>query len=167
VTPERRIQNIFVRAESVFSKSSDLFVAVNPSERAMSIKSVLNFKYKPTVRYSVVLYNVRSDAFGELRVAFRTQNHELLDILTAFFIQWTNVEKKFRKSSVNNTDISPGKLIRVLTLPANCELSDEALGEATARYVSFFDKTMKAFFIKPHDFTSEYARYLAREPFPI
>ena len=68
ITPEKRMQDIFDRMEQMISACQDLQTTVNPSERAMSIKSVLAYKYNPTVRYSLVLYPTAGNTFGELRV---------------------------------------------------------------------------------------------------
>ena len=40
----------------------------------MSLKSSLEYKYRPTVKYEVELYENGQDSIGELSVIFRTQS---------------------------------------------------------------------------------------------
>lgn len=146
VTPEKRIQDIFDRMEQMISACHDLQVTVNPSERAMSIKSVLSYKYNPTVRYSLVLYNQMQNTFGELRILFRTQNESLLHTLTQFFIIWAKIENSYRPNHQLKHQIGSGKFIRELCVPNVPNVTHEQLGESAARYIEFFDRAMKIYF---------------------
>lgn len=146
VTPEKRIQNIFDRMEQLISACHDLQVTVNPSERAMSIKSALAYKYNPTVRYSLVLYHHVQNTFGELRVLFRTQNVSLLHTLTQFFVTWAKIENTYRPDHQLKHQIGSGKFVRELCVPNIPNVTHEQLGESAARYIQFFDRTMKIFF---------------------
>lgn len=143
-TPESQIQSIFSRMEELISAYRGLITTANPSEKALSIKSVLSYKYNPTVRYNVVLYPRTGDTFGELRVQFRTQNSALLDTVTQFFILWARLEKTYRKNDKIVIKIGDGKLTRELNTLSNS--SHEYLADATAKYIELFDRALKTFF---------------------
>ncbi len=143
-TPEVQIQNIFSRMEELISSYRGLITTANPSEKAISMKSVLSYKYNPTVRYNVVLYPRTGDTFGELRVQFRTQNAALLDTVTQFFILWAKLEKAYRKNDTIIIKISDGKLTRELNTLSGS--SHEYLADATAKYIELFDRALKLFF---------------------
>ena len=70
-------------------------LAVRPTDSQLSLRSSLSYKYNPTVQYSVVLYRDMESTFGELRVSFRTQNRELLNLLTDLFRIWSNMENTY------------------------------------------------------------------------
>ncbi len=143
-TPETQIQNIFSRMEELISAYRGLITTANPSEKAISMKSVLSYKYNPTVRYNVVLYPRTGDTFGELRVQFRTQNATLLDTVTQFFILWARLEKTYRKNDKIIIKIGGGKLTRELNTLSGS--SSEYLADATAKYIELFDRALKIFF---------------------
>ncbi len=143
-TPENRNQDIFARMEQLISAYRGLITTANPSERAISIKSVLSYKYNPTVKYNVVLYPHAGDSFGELRVQFRTQNAALLDTVTQFFILWAKLEQAYRKGENIVIKIGDGKLIRELNVINGA--SHDALADATAEYIELFDRALKLFF---------------------
>ena len=74
VTPERRINDIFSAIEQMMTPSRELVPFVSPNTMTMSLKSSLEYKYRPTVKYEVELYRGDSDSLGELTVIFRTQS---------------------------------------------------------------------------------------------
>ena len=73
-TPERRINDIFTAMERLIGPSRDLVPFFSPNSSSMSMKSSLQYKYRPTVKYEVELYRGGGDSIGELSVAFRTQS---------------------------------------------------------------------------------------------
>ncbi len=143
-TPEMRIHDIFSSMESLITGRHGLQTTINPSERAFSMKSMLSYKYNPTVRYNLVLYPTISDGFGELRVLFRTQNASLLDTVTRFFFLWVKLEEAYNPQNKPIYKISEGKLTRRLAIINGATHQD--LGEATVNYVDLFDTALKTFF---------------------
>lgn len=59
----------------------------------MSLKSSLEYKYRPTVKYEVELYENGQDSIGELSVIFRTQSAALISDMTDFFRLWHSIEQ--------------------------------------------------------------------------
>ena len=64
MTPEKRIGSIFKYMESIMTGSGDLVPLVTPNHRTMSVKSSLEYKYRPTIRYEVQLFRAPSGALG-------------------------------------------------------------------------------------------------------
>ena len=62
VTPERRINDIFSAIEQMMTPSRELVPFVSPNTMTMSLKSSLEYKYRPTVKYEVELYRGDSDS---------------------------------------------------------------------------------------------------------
>ena len=92
VTPERRINDIFSAIEQMMTPSRELVPFVSPNTMTMSLKSSLEYKYRPTVKYEVELYRGDSDSLGELTVIFRTQSASLIRSMTEFFRIWKSIE---------------------------------------------------------------------------
>ena len=87
MTPEKRIDSIFRRIETL-AQQGDLIPYFTPNQRTMSLKSSLEYKYRPTIRYELQLYRVPEGAIGELSVVFRTQSQALLSEIDAFLRLW-------------------------------------------------------------------------------
>ncbi len=93
VTPERRIENIFHEIEQLVAPARDLVPFFAPHTTSMSLKSSLEYKYRPTVKYEVALYGDKQEGLGELAVIFRTQSAQLLQSMTQFFRLWKQIEE--------------------------------------------------------------------------
>ena len=84
-TPEQRINDIFSAMERLISSSRELVPFFAPNSQSMSLKSSLEYKYRPTVKYEVELSRGGGESMGELTVAFRTQSAGLISAMTEFF----------------------------------------------------------------------------------
>lgn len=144
MTPKQRTEDMFGRMEELISACQGLQTTLNPSAHILSIKSVLAYKYNPTVRYSLALYPTSGETFGELRVLFRTQNERLLDTLGRFFAVWIETERTLRPGDHLIYKLGDGKMTRQLLAPPGAP--HEALAEATVRYITLFDRAMKQYF---------------------
>ena len=91
-TPERRINDVLSAIEALMQPSRELVPFFAPNSYSMSLKSSLEFKYRPTVKYEVELYRGTGDAIGELSVVFRTQSAPLIDGMAEFFRLWKRIE---------------------------------------------------------------------------
>ena len=76
-TPERRINDIFHAVEQMLAPSRELVPFFSPRALTMSLKSSLEYKYRPTVKYEVQLFRSTDGPLGELSVVFRTQSAAL------------------------------------------------------------------------------------------
>ena len=87
-TPERRINDIFSALEQLISPSRELVPFFSPNSSTMSLKSSLQYKYRPTVKCELELHGGDENSIGELTVLFRTQSEALIRAMTEFFRLW-------------------------------------------------------------------------------
>ena len=144
VTPEQRIQDIFSAISAVLDSQSVLQPMLNASDAMYSVRSALQYKYNPSVRYVVELYPHAGEELGEFRAALRTQNPTLLLYLGQFYKLWAKLEDACLHGPRRTCQAAGGRYTRVLRTPQG--LTAEQLGEALASYVRLFDACLKAFF---------------------
>ncbi len=149
-TPEKRMRDIFDRVTELIQSESAFQVQLMPSDAMISIRSPLQYKYRPTIRYSVELFRSAGETIGELKVIFRTQSNQLLLELSDFFKVWIRLEQTYLSSQFPAGSIrysmEPGRLTRTFMLPKNKAMqSDEKLGEAIAGYIQMFDEILKGY----------------------
>ena len=148
VTPERRINDIFSAIEQLMTPSRELVPFVSPNTMTMSLKSSLEYKYRPTVKYEVELYRGDSDSLGELTVIFRTQSAALIRSMTEFFRIWKRIEdahlRPVMESEPPKYALYDGKFIRSISVPSRDCSSDE-LAKVLSEYIKLFDTMMKGY----------------------
>ena len=64
VTPQRRINDVFQAIEEAGASYGQLVPFFTPNDLTMSLKSSLEYKYRPTVKYEVELYENGQDSIG-------------------------------------------------------------------------------------------------------
>ena len=147
-TPERRINDVFTAMEGLMKASRELVPFFAPNAPTMSMKSSLEYKYRPTVKYEVELYRSREKALGELSVIFRTQSAALLNLLAEFFRLWKRLEDRYLAPVLPGYGLSyalyEGKFVRSIALPER-DCTAEELAETISGYVELLDKCMKAY----------------------
>ena len=147
-TPERQISDIFRQIGELLSTDRELVPFVAPNASTMSMKSSLQYRYRPTVKYSVELYRDRGGALGELSVVFRTQSAELLSAMDAFFHLWKRVEDELIAGYLPRPAeyaLYNGRFTRTIALPARRNYSTNDIAEAISAYVRLFDRLMKGY----------------------
>lgn len=149
MTPEKRIDDIFKSIEKLLANTSELIPFVVPNQLTMSMKSSLEYKYRPTIKYSVQLYRVPNGAIGEMIVNFRTQSPALLSEITTFFRLWKRLEDAYISKNYEpgalRYELYESKLVRTIAVPRNRDYSNEELGHAISAYIKMFDKLMKTY----------------------
>lgn len=146
-TPERRVNDILSAIEQLMSPSRELVPFFSPNTFSMSLKSSLEYKYRPTVKYEVELYKGFDAAIGELSVVFRTQSAALIQAMTEFFRLWKRIEDTHLRPVTGiklDYALYDGKFLRSLAMPAADFTSDELAG-AISEYIKLFDKLMKGY----------------------
>ena len=148
VTPERRINDILKEIDRLISPSRELVPVLVPNALTMSLKSSLEYKYRPTVKYEVELYRGDTEELGELSVMFRTQSAALLTLMTEFFRLWKSIEdvhlRPLMLSAAPRYALYDGKFIRSLAMPQR-DCSPGELAGAIAEYIKLFDAMMKGY----------------------
>ena len=145
-TPEDEINDIFRALEKMISPSRDLVPFFEPNMQTMSLKSCLEYKYRPTVRYEVELYSSkRQGNIGELSVILRTQSAALIGAMAEFFTLWKRIEDAYLPSrhAAREYAMYDGKFTRSIA-PEGITDSNE-LAEGISNYVQLFDSLMKRY----------------------
>lgn len=146
-TPEKRMREVFSAIEHMLL-GSVFEPQLQPSESMFSLRSALDYKYNPSVRYSVELYKNARPLLGELRVSVRSQNSALVLAMLQFFKLWTRIENKY----IGRVEcaMEDGRYIRKLRL-TNENLTNEQIGEGIAAYINLLDSALKQYFESIHD----------------
>ena len=148
MTPERRISDIFRQIGEILGSDRELVPFVAPGASTMSMKSSLQYRYRPTVKYSVELYRNRETATGELSVVFRTQSEELLTAMDAFFRLWKRIEDELIASYLPRPAeyaLYSGRFTRTISLASGRDYSTGDVAAAISAYVRLFDRLMKGY----------------------
>lgn len=140
-TPEQQMREIFSQVEQLLTPGGVFQTLMQPSDSMMSLRSALDYKYNPNLRYSVELFP-GNPARGELRVSLRSQNSTLLLYLGQFFRLWSRIEQAYIGGA--DSAVSDGKYVRRLTLPQG--LSERQQGEVLAGYIGAMEQGLRAFF---------------------
>ncbi|MEE1053536.1 MAG: CopG family transcriptional regulator [Acutalibacteraceae bacterium] len=144
-TPERRINDVLSAIEQLMMPSREIVPFFAPNSQSMSLKSSLEYKYRPTVKYDVELYRGDSDAIGKLSVLFRTQSQPLIENMTAFFRLWKKIEDAHLAPMIQTTvdyALYDGKFERSISVP-NRDCTTSELAQTISDYIKLFDKQMK------------------------
>lgn len=144
-----RTQDIFEEIFSLFSKDLGLVPQFVPNTPSLSLKSMLEYRYRPTIRYEVTLASPGEEADGYLTVLFRTQSAALLAAMDDFFTLWHTLEAEWGLRSAFL--LSEGKITRSLSFSENPFFegtdrtrSDEAgIAGAIAAYIRTLDQGLK------------------------
>ena len=171
-TPERRINDILSTIEQLMAPNRDLVPFFAPNTFSMSLKSSLEYKYRPTVKYEVELYRRQEDAIGELSVVFRTQSTALITAMTEFFRLWKNIEDAHLAPLIGSKPqfaLYDGRFTRSISVPdRNC--TSEELASAISEYIKLFDKLMKNYLggrLSPHEIEAAYYSQMISAPIHI
>ena len=145
VTPEQKIREIFKQIEDKLIGSNRFQSLLQPSFSMYSLRSSLNYKYNPTVKYCVEMNPDRSDYIGDIRVTVRSQSDSFRLLLLQFFKLWKNIEEQY--NGPVQIDADADKFVRKVYVNEQYEVLDnESVGRSIADYIRFFDYGMKQFF---------------------
>lgn len=166
VTPEKHVGHIFDVIEELMGGRGDYSLYAEPNSLTMSIKSVLRYHYRPTIRYEVEMERTPARTIGQLKILFRTTSPDLLLGLTRFFKIWMQLEsiylRQFFGDNVPRYAMEEGRFRRTFTLPGEAVYDDDEIGRAIGGYVSVFDEMLKSYLAGEYSSTEEIEnRYLA------
>lgn len=167
-TPERRINDIFHAVEQMLAPSRELVPFFSPRALTMSLKSSLEYKYRPTVKYEVQLFRSTEGTLGELSVVFRTQSAALIEAMTQFFRLWKHTEDRLLAPLISEEldyALYDGKFVRTIAVPRGRDVTAEEVAEALSDYIKLFDRLMKGWLsgrLDANDVQSEYYADLSR-----
>ncbi len=142
-TPEKRMREVFDAIGHMLLGGA-FEPLLQPSDSMYSLRSALDYKYNPSVRYCVELYQHARPLLGELRVSVRSQNSGFVLAMLQFFKLWTRVENAY----IGRTEyaMEDGRYTRKLRLSEGSETDNESVGEGIAGYIRLFDRALKTYF---------------------
>ena len=161
ITPERRINDVLSAIDALMQPSRELVPFFAPNSLSMSLKSSLEYKYRPTVKYEVELYRGLEESIGQISVVFRTQSMALIQAMTEFFRLWKRIEDTHLKPLTGakiDYALYDGKFVRSISAPDR-ECTTDELAAALSEYIKLFDKLMKAYLagrLDDHDVEAAY-----------
>ena len=145
VTPEKRIESVLDAVTRLMDGDGELAPYFTPNQPAMFLKTSLEYRYRPTVRYDLRLYPQAEDGrIGDLSVTFRTTSAELLSLADRYFRLRIEAETRAAPDEPPRFSLTSGKLVRSIGLPPEGTTPEE-LAERISEYVRSFDADMKAF----------------------
>ena len=151
VTPEKRIESVLDAVTRLMDGDGELAPFFTPNQTAMFLKTSLEYRYRPTVRYDLkLLPEPQNGAIGELSVTFRTTSEELLALADRYFRLRIEAESAAAPDNPPSFVLSPGKLVRRISVPPE-DMAPEELAERISEYVRRFDRDMNAFINDPHN----------------
>lgn len=147
MTPEKRVNHIFKNIEALINQCEmGIIPYVSPNQMTMSLKSSLEYKYRPTIKYEVALSRVPAgNTIGELTVIFRTQSAALIRAMTDFFRLWTQLETIYRKNNDIRYALYEGRFTRTIQISPDRNYTNEQIGDQISSYIQMFDKLMKSY----------------------
>lgn len=146
-TPEMRMKQVFSAMQSLMDSRFQLIE--QPSDSIMSVKSLMRYKYRPTIRYSVELARDMRGKVGSLNVRFRTTSDKLAEIIGSFFNLWQSLEKAHLSQLFTGgfpSELSRGRFTRDFYSPKQESLTDEDIGMAIGRYIRVMDSCIQQYF---------------------
>lgn len=167
-TPEKHVQNIFDIIERFIGQQSGYLLYSQPNGMTMSIKSSLQYHYRPTIRYEVEMYRSPDKTLGQLKIIFRTTSSELLLELTRFFKIWIQLEniyiKNFFEKGAIEYGMENGRFLRTFAVPNDSDYTEEQIGNAISHYIATFDEMLKNYlagrYASTQDIEKRYLQYL-------
>lgn len=158
VTPEMRIGDIFDKMIYAMEGVKKFKVKLQPSDYCISIRSVLEYKYNPTIRYFIELYRNVDTAMGELKITSRSQSDDLLSYLYEFFTLFSKMEQiymdKYFPSRPTPYFINegPGRFRReLIIMDEDNILTNDSMAQAMGDYVQMLDNLLGVYLTNLQD----------------
>lgn len=152
-TPEKRMKQIFERMESLlldgdYGRKAFQLQSL-PTDTLFSLRSAIQYKYNPSVRYNIELYRqIEDGVIGEFRVTLRTQNKTLISLLEQFYEGWNQLESQYFDDV--QMKHAGGKYTRLLKLhyrkDSKHDISGLTVGDVISAYLNTFDQALKIYF---------------------
>ena len=145
ITPAKYLRMIFDEMSRRFETYQNFQVQSQAAGNMYSIRSVLRYKYNPTIKYALIMQKKEDDFFGELRIVSRTQSELLYGYLNAFFDLWSACEMKHNRPGW--VEEEGGKWLRsfIFNYPEGLEMSSQVAAEIAA-YIRALDEGLVVYF---------------------
>lgn len=162
-TPEILARNIFQAMEDLVRPSQNLVALLAPNNSSLAVKSSLNYKYRPSIKYEIAIDCAAMN--GQLCVAMRTQSKTLIYQLSVFFKLWNLLEQTYCAPYLGHEIESfyiDGKYIRKIYFDNLTNLSADEIAAIFSDYISFLDLRLRAFLEERENIKEIEERFLMR-----
>ncbi|MDE5621138.1 MAG: hypothetical protein K2O29_02815 [Ruminococcus sp.] len=161
VTPEMRMREIFDSVTELIS--SNFQVQQQRSASLLTLRTALEYRYRPTISYKIEIKREPDEFIGNLRVQIRTQNQQLIALFNNFFISRIIKEKKCLSDVGYDNyeyEISSGSFTRKLI---NSKMNSEKTGMAISEYIKQLNDSLQFYLSSPMFFRSDFMENEYRE----
>lgn len=151
ITPEMRMRDIFDAVSGFVN--GNFQIQQQRSASLMTLRTALEYKYRPTINYKVELERSPENFLGTLKVQIRTKSENLIEMFNSFFVYRIKFEMfQLAAHGYNNytCDLSSGSFTRKFL---NSSLSEEQAGIAISRYLTNLNDSIQIFFSAPQNFS--------------
>lgn len=171
VTPQDINNNIYDRIYKVIGSKEEFVIQPYNGQASLIVKSALNYKYNPVVKYSVELYGGLNNELGCIKANVRTQNLALIAAMNDFYKIFANVENSYIDFGDKQMHyFENGKFKRKFVVPNGSNIKGETIGEAISLYLEVLDNSLKTFFNYAYNYKVAaehieelYAKYLKKQ----
>ncbi len=148
MTAEKQMQVIF---STLSEEMADYRMPEQVLGNTLVFQRQIEYRYKPTLQYSVVLTPGHTAFLGFVRFQTRTKSQTLQDIIARVFSTWMACEERYLPYAkrIEYQDDQLGRLHR--TLMRVREVPEEEQGIAIAEYLTVFDLCLNAYFARLKD----------------
>lgn len=142
-TAETMLLDVYNSINEVMEQHSSLVLQLLGNGNMINMRSALQYKYNPSIKYSVGLLE-KDSYYGQLKISMRSQNSALISILDSFFALWAQLEMQYCGIRENEFSFENGRYVRLLRKDSSRNFND--YGTNIALYVGLLDSCMKEYF---------------------
>lgn len=147
VTPEMRMHDIFDSLTEHIGRSFQ--IQQQRSASLMTMKTALEYKYRPTISYRVELARSPDIFIGTLRVSVRTMNEKLMDMFRNFFMYWSDMESEHLSRLKYGEELSDLTTVTFVRKLLNTGLDDQNTACAIGSYLDTLNRSLQTYFANP------------------
>ena len=153
ITPEKRMREIFRHVDGLIGGRQGFHASLASSDTALMLRSALNYKYNPSVKYCATLADIPDTGLEvRIQVSLRSQNKGLLQALRRFFAIWIKIEQAYGKS--REATLSGAKLEKTLSVPEYMAGNCARQADFILSYIKAMDSAQNAYFSGDGDMVS-------------
>lgn len=156
-TPETLTEHVFGAIIKSIDES-DMLMLERRTGSTLSMKTALDFKYNPTIRYSVRLGTRDDGLVWELGIGTRARSTELRARMPGFYNALETIEKRRNPSNVR-TERKAEKYVMTFALE---DCARDAAAERICAHISTIDGMLKAYLGRRYDTLADMERDYAR-----
>ena len=145
ITPGKRMRQVFERFGALLEGQQDFHLSLASSDTLLVLRSALNYKYNPSVKYSVSLEDRPENRLeARIQVSLRSQNKELLLALRRFFAIWMKIEEAYGESAA--AALAGARLSKTLAIPEYMVKNYLRQADFIFSYIKAMDSAQRAYF---------------------